>query len=318
MSVIKARNKISLEKYKKDKLYNGRKLDDDMKSSFTGFLKHRANLYLPIETWDKFFEEFVADDPIFKECGEIPTYPVVVYSVIGEPGHLEIMRYENLDTVSNNWHFERRFKDMDTALKVTENWDFDESVQPTYPSKFIKRLTTEEGLKGTMEAWGDKKIGGWEMEDLFDEIATGPAVDLETENNLFDQKFLHAMWTDDLKDKECFYADDIPNLKKAVENNIVQYKGKLIFSGNEFHPFKPGWEKAYIFAYYDPDYEVKWAKKQLDAKRDGDPIYQIKEKIERLNADRSLKEILWNLVELVEGKADKDHSHFSASETRFR
>lgn len=314
MSVIKARNKINLEQYKKDKLYNGRKLDDDMKSSFTGYLKHRANLYLPTETWDKFFDEFVADDPIFKECGEIPTYPVVVYSVIGEPGHLEIMRYANLDAVPNNWHFERRFKDMDTALKVTENWDYDEPVQSVYPSKFIKMLTTpEDALKGTIEVWRGKK-----MEDPLDEIATGPAVELETENNLFDQKFLHAMWTDDLKDKNCFYADDIPNLKQAVENNIVQYKGRLRFSGNEFHPFKPGWEKAFVFAYYDPNYEVKWAKKQLDAKRDEDPIYQIKEKIERLNADRALKEILWNLVELVEGKADKDHSHFSASETRFR
>ena len=153
MSVIKARNKISLEQYTKDKLYNGRKLDDDMKSYFKSFLKHRANLYLPTETWDKFFEEFVADDPIFRECGKISTYPVVVYSVIDEPGHLEIMRYENIDTVPNNWHFERRFKNMDTAMKVTENWDFDESVQHTYPSKFIKRLTTEDALKGTMEAW---------------------------------------------------------------------------------------------------------------------------------------------------------------------
>ena len=155
------------------------------------------------------------------------------------------------------------------------------------------------------------------MEDPFDEIATGPAVDLETENNLFDQKFLHAMWTDDLKDKECFYANDIPNLKRAVENNIIQYKAKLHFSGNEFHPFATS-GKAFVFAYYDPNYEVKWTKKQLDAKRDEDPIYQIKEKIEGLNTDKALKEILWNLVELVEGKADKNHSHFSASETRFR
>lgn len=313
MSVIKARNKINLEQYKKDKLYNGRKLDDDMKSSFTGYLKHRANLYLPTETWDKFFDEFVADDPIFKECGEIPTYPVVVYSVIGEPGHLEIMRYANLDAVPNNWHFERRFKDMDTALKVTENWDYDEPVQSVYPSKFIKMLTTpEDALKGTIEVWGGKK-----MEDPLDEIATGPAVELETENNLFNQKFLHAMWTDDLKDKNCFYADDIPNLKQAVENNNVQYKDRLRFSGNEFHPFKPAFEKAYVFAYYDPNYEAKWKKKQ-DAKRGGDLAYQIKEKIEKLNANKDLKEILWNLVELVEGKADKDHSHFSASETRFR
>lgn len=319
MSVIKARNKISLKQYTKDKLYNGRKLDEDMKSSFKGFLKHRANLYLPIETWDQFFDTFVASDPIFRESGVIITYPVVVYSVIDEPGHLEIMHYANLDAVPNNWHFERRFKDMDTALKVTENWDFEESPKSTYPSKFIKtHATLEDALKGTMEAWGDKKIGGWEMEDPFDEIATGPAVDLETENNLFDQKFLHAMWTDDLKDKECFYANDIPNLKRAVENNIIQYKAKLHFSGNEFHPFKPVSGKEFVFAYYDPNYEVKWAKKQLDAKRDADPIYQIKEKIERLNADRALKEILWNLVKLVEGKADKDHSHFSASETRFR
>lgn len=318
MSVIKARNKISFEQYTKDKLYSGRKLDDDMKSYFKSFLKHRANLYLPTETWDKFFEEFVADDPIFRECGKISTYPVVVYSVNGEPGHLEIMCYENIDTVPNNWHFERRFKDMDTALKVTENWDFEESSKAIYPSKFIKtHATLEDALKGTIKAWGDKRIGGWEMEDPLDEIATGPAVELETESNLFDQKFLHAMWTDDLKDKECFYANDIPNLKRAVEGNIIQCKDKLHFSGNEFHPFATS-GKAFVFAYYDPTYEVKWTKKQLDAKRDEDPIYQIKEKIERLNADRALKEILWDLVKLVEGKADKNHSHFSASETRFR
>ncbi len=328
MSVIKQRNKINFKQYTKVKLYNGRKLDDDMKSNFASFLKHRANLYLPIATWDQFFDAFVVDDPIFKECGKISAYPIVVYSVIDEPGHLEIIPYAKLDVIPNNWHFERRFKDMDTALKVTENWDYDEPTQSTYPSKFIKtEATLEEALKGTIEAWRDEKIGGWELEDPLDEIATGKAVDLETkveletENNLFDQKFLHAMWTDDLDGKECFYADDIPNLKKAVENNIIQYKDKLRFSGNEFHPFKaelyPTSAKEYVFAYYDPNYEVKWAKKCLAEKRDADPIYQVKEKIERLDANNALKEILWDLVKLVEGKADKDHSHFSLSEIKF-
>lgn len=79
---------------------------------------------------------------------------------------------------------------------------------------------------------------------------------------LFDKKFVYFMWDDELRGKECFYDDDIAELRKSVDENEAGFKGCLEPSTNTSYPFRPlhaapygGWR----FAYYDPNYAYKVA-----------------------------------------------------------
>ena len=80
---------------------------------------------------------------------------------------------------------------------------------------------------------------------------------------LFDKKFVHFMWDDELEGKKCFVSDSIGSLKIGVE----QTWGNMFLEvarGNGDYPFAVHWtdscfSSAYKFAYYDPNYEVKKA-----------------------------------------------------------
>lgn len=80
---------------------------------------------------------------------------------------------------------------------------------------------------------------------------------------LFDKKFVHFMWDDELEGKEVFVADSMEDLIFAVENdgkcavktNALRYNGNNV---KPFHAYMLG-ANSYTFAYYDPNYEVKKA-----------------------------------------------------------
>ena len=77
---------------------------------------------------------------------------------------------------------------------------------------------------------------------------------------LFDKKFVHFMWDDELKGKKCFIADEIDDLRGIVENGAEFDLRIVLSSGNESAPFQPAkGVYAWRFAYYDPNYEVKKA-----------------------------------------------------------
>ena len=87
---------------------------------------------------------------------------------------------------------------------------------------------------------------------------------MEKENKLFDKRFVHFMWDDELKGKVCFAADNMEDLIFAVENdgkcaiktNSLRYNGNNV---KPFHAYVLGANCFYTFAYYDPNYEAKWA-----------------------------------------------------------
>ena len=75
------------------------------------------------------------------------------------------------------------------------------------------------------------------------------------EELLFDTKYVHIVWHDDLKGKKCFCSNDIHDLKRNVINGEFYNYGEVKFNEeDEFLPFKIG-DKYYIFCYYDEDYE---------------------------------------------------------------
>lgn len=80
--------------------------------------------------------------------------------------------------------------------------------------------------------------------------------------DLFNKKFVYFMWDESLKGKECFYDDDIEELKKSVNDDNTDFKAVLepnIVGG----PFRTIAHRrsccSWRFAYYDPNYMYKFA-----------------------------------------------------------
>lgn len=79
---------------------------------------------------------------------------------------------------------------------------------------------------------------------------------------LFDRQFVNVIWDDALLRKPCFYADEMSELIKYVENNNLDYKGVVTESNDvDFQFVSSGRDMGYRFAYYDPNYELKRAYK---------------------------------------------------------
>lgn len=77
---------------------------------------------------------------------------------------------------------------------------------------------------------------------------------------LFDRKFVHFMWDNELIGKKCFFADGIDDLRGIVEKGGEYDMRIVLSSGNESAPFQAAHGVyAWKFAYYDPNYEVKKA-----------------------------------------------------------
>lgn len=79
---------------------------------------------------------------------------------------------------------------------------------------------------------------------------------------LFDPKFVHFMWSDELEGKEGFFSEDITCLKIVVTQNSA--RDVLEKSTNDEHPFLASTGCCFRFFYYDPNYNVKRA--YLDGK----------------------------------------------------
>jgi hypothetical protein len=79
-------------------------------------------------------------------------------------------------------------------------------------------------------------------------------------SEIFDKRFVHFMWDDELKGKRCFVSDGIDELRVTVEKAGEYDLRTVIFSRDESAPFKTvDGLYAWKFAYYDPNYEVKKA-----------------------------------------------------------
>lgn len=80
----------------------------------------------------------------------------------------------------------------------------------------------------------------------------------------FEDKFVHFRWSDELKGKKVFYADDICSLERDVISN--SNRDVVVDDGLQEQPFGvqyvDGIVHAWRFVYYDPNYETKLAYEQ--------------------------------------------------------
>lgn len=75
---------------------------------------------------------------------------------------------------------------------------------------------------------------------------------------LFDKKFVHFMWSNELAGKKCFVSYFINDLESMVNSKDKSYLDTVVFSEDKANPFRATTGK-YSFAYYDPNYECKLA-----------------------------------------------------------
>lgn len=80
----------------------------------------------------------------------------------------------------------------------------------------------------------------------------------------FEDKFVHFRWSDELKGKKVFYADDICYLERYVISN--SHRDIVVSDGLQLQPFvvkhDDGIVRPWRFVYYDPNYETKLAYEQ--------------------------------------------------------
>lgn len=77
---------------------------------------------------------------------------------------------------------------------------------------------------------------------------------------LFDPKFVHFMWDDELEGKEGFFADDIVSLQNRVNGGDPEFLRKVHTKlDNRDFPFHSPNETLWRFFYYDPNYSIKKA-----------------------------------------------------------
>ena len=74
---------------------------------------------------------------------------------------------------------------------------------------------------------------------------------------LFNEKFIHCLWSDELNGKKCFVADNIYDLRHNVNYNVDSVT--VCGYDEEFGFGVNGTNCHLLFAYYDPNYDVKWA-----------------------------------------------------------
>ena len=82
------------------------------------------------------------------------------------------------------------------------------------------------------------------------------------DKKIFDKKFVHCMWTDELEGKSCIVSDSIDIMIDAIENGtyLTDVINRSKGGGYALHSNKTG--SDYAVAYYDPLYSIKWAWKQ--------------------------------------------------------
>ena len=80
---------------------------------------------------------------------------------------------------------------------------------------------------------------------------------------LYNPKFVHFEWSDKLDEQYCFVADNIDSLISKVNANDTCQFLKVSKSDNESCPFEYKYKNEISghsrFAYYDPNYNVKYA-----------------------------------------------------------
>lgn len=84
----------------------------------------------------------------------------------------------------------------------------------------------------------------------------------KAEKKIFDPRFVHFMWNDELEGKMGFTADNIDVLQDAVEKNNLDRRYMVTGFGGDNYPFGVEPQVRFRFFYYDPLYIFKMAWKK--------------------------------------------------------
>ena len=76
---------------------------------------------------------------------------------------------------------------------------------------------------------------------------------------LFDKRYVHFMWEDELAGKEVITGEGINSLIAQVNRGCVSFDVVREFPDSEFPFYDIKSHRIYRFAYYDPNYSVKKA-----------------------------------------------------------
>lgn len=98
------------------------------------------------------------------------------------------------------------------------------------------------------------------------------------EVDLYDPKFVHFDWDEELRGKKAFHCDEINGLKHLVRTFDRDAYHEIKKSSNPSYPFQID-THVWKFAYYDPQYEVKWAYfkegKKIQMRREGTEWFDV-------------------------------------------
>lgn len=71
----------------------------------------------------------------------------------------------------------------------------------------------------------------------------------------FKTEFVHCMWDEKLKGKNCFVADSIVELQERVESNNTKFLSTVVSQHHGAYPFQVEYDLVFTFCYYDPYYD---------------------------------------------------------------
>lgn len=142
---------------------------------------------------------------------------------------------------------------------------------PNYEFKVaFEQGKTIQGFFRAIDEWCDMPDPSW-VDDIQYRIKPEPEPEpkkeeefnIETEITLFDKKYVHKVWIDELKGKKVFFADYEDDLERFVEDDNQNFYGTIVRPfGDGRLPFHMENGEYYAFCYCDPYLELKTALKQ--------------------------------------------------------
>lgn len=103
----------------------------------------------------------------------------------------------------------------------------------------------------------DKKFGEDEIEQFTEQFRN--LFKKECDMELFDKKFVHFMWEDELEGKKGFVHENIANLRKVINSSQAGILTTVRKSSEDDIFVSNTNNRRYYFFYYDPNLEIKKA-----------------------------------------------------------
>lgn len=136
---------------------------------------------------------------------------------------------------------------------------------PNYDLKVqFEKGKTIQGYFRAMDDWYDLPDPSWIDTEMY-RVKPEPEKDSEFETtiSLFEERFVHKVWSDELIGKKAFFADYEDDLERFVEDDNQNFYGIVVRTFGDGHfPFQMENGEHYAFCYCDPYLKYKVAFQQ--------------------------------------------------------